>query len=47
MKLEKPVRMRGEMNSHWNSRRDAYRMELIESNIEQLQKSVKKLERKK
>lgn len=37
----KPVRTKGESNALWISRRNNYRLELIESQIEQLQKAVK------
>jgi len=42
MKLVKPQRSRGESNDAWFSRRDSYRLELIESQIAELQKGVKK-----
>jgi len=45
MKLVKPHRAIGESNASWFSRRDSYRLELIESQIEQLQKAVKELKK--
>jgi len=45
MSLVRPQRMKGEMNSHWNSRYGAYRMELMESQIAELQKEVKRLKK--
>ena len=46
MSLVRPQRVKGEMNTHWNSRRDAYRLELMESQIAELQSRVKLLEKK-
>jgi len=42
MSLVKPVRSRGESNVMWVSRRDSYRLDLIEKQISELQKEVKK-----
>ena len=44
MNLEKPHRSPGESNAHWTSRRDNNRLELMQKQIEQLQKDVKKLQ---
>jgi len=45
MSLVKPHRTKGESNDAWFSRRDSYRLELIESQIEQLQKALKESKR--
>jgi len=47
MKLVKPHRTKGESNDLWFSRRDSYRLKLIESQIAELQNAIKKWESKK
>jgi len=47
MSLVKPVRSKGEDTFSWISRRDSYRIETMESQIKELQKTVKRLENKK
>ena len=44
MSLVKPHRTRGESNASWYSRRDSYRLELIESQIAELQNAIKKFQ---
>jgi len=40
MSLVKPVRSKGENTYSWISRRDSYRLDLIEKQILELQKAV-------
>ncbi len=47
MTLEIPTRTKGELNTHWISRRDGYRIELLELQVMELQKAVFKKEHKK
>lgn len=47
MSLQKPVRVSGETNVDWQSRRDSYRMDLMESQIKDLTDRIKKLEKRK
>jgi len=47
MSLVKPQRSKGENTFDWISRRDSYRIEIMESQIKELQKTVKRLENKK
>jgi len=47
MSLVKPVRSRGESNVMWVSRRDSYKLLVIEQQIKQLQNDVKKLQGRK
>jgi len=42
MSLVKPVRAKGELTTSWISRRDTYRLAIIEKQIAELQKGVKK-----
>ena len=42
MSLVKPVRAKGEQTYAWISRRDSYRLDVIEKQIKDLQKGVKK-----
>ncbi len=42
MSLVKPVRSKGESNVMWISRRDSYRISILEEQIKQLQSRVKK-----
>jgi len=42
MNLIKPVRAKGEDTHSWMSRRDSYRLNIIEKQIKELQKGVKK-----
>jgi len=41
MSLVKPVRSKGEQTYSWVSRRDSYRLDVIEKQIAELQKVVK------
>jgi len=45
MSLAKPTRSKGESNVMWISRRDSYRLALIEEQIKQLQADIKTLSR--
>ena len=45
--LEKPVRARGEGNFEWISRRDSYRLFVIEGQLTNLAERTKKLESRK
>jgi len=45
MSLVKPHRTKGESNASWYSRRDSYRLAIIESQIEKLQKAIKELKK--
>jgi len=42
MSIVKPVRAKGELTYSWVSRRDSYRLDVIEKQIKELQKGVKK-----
>ena len=44
---EKPVRARGEGNFEWISRRDSYRLLVIEEQLTNLAQRMKKLENRK
>ena len=43
MSLVKPVRSKGELTVNWVSRRDSYRLSILEEQIKQLQNDVKKI----
>jgi len=47
MNLIKPVRAKGEDTYSWISRRDSYRLDIIENQLKQLQNDIKKLMRNK
>ena len=47
MSLVKPVRSKGEQTASWISRRDGYRLIIIEQQIKQIQNDVKKLQGRK
>jgi len=46
LSLVKPIRSKGESSYDWFSRRDSYRIAVIEQQITELQIAVKRLEKK-